>query len=730
MQLLAKLNGFFGGQKGSYPGFSVERFYLNRRSRLTLTDDNLLEAYSAHELVYACINKLADVMNDAEIIVEKKNAEGEWEKVEGHMLASIFKRPNRWETGRDFRRLMVQSEQAAGIFYAEIVRSGAGVPVELIALNPHRVEPKLGADNLTIAYYEYTRTDGAAYRIKPQNMFIRRRVDLVNRFYGMSPLAVALKSVNSDIGLTDYIDAFFESDGTPSGILKILNQSINDAKAQALQASWMQKYSRRGSNHKGVAVLDQNADFQKIGSGLNELDTENVSNRFESRVCSVFGVPPILVGALVGLKHSTTNATAKAALQDFWENKVSPELAAFREWLTWFVLPEFEDIAKIQAEKLRVGFDISQIAFLQENADGIHSRARENFKAGMWTLNEARIATGMPPDDENGTDYYVQPSSVIAITPENRMILAERERPDPPVSEDDNKPPNEDDPGDSEPEAAEDEGGEESSDKSQKKKSEELKTYDYDGLTLGREPSAVEEIIGLKAIAGDLEAEKTRLAAALLVYRDKLVEQAAEKIDRLDTDTVYQLTLVPVPKARKQLERVVKSSFETGRRQVARELAAQLTGKAEFKDKDLESDDDFEDFLDTIIDVMVSKLINEVQSRAINIFVTLKLLVDYTVERLTELLTGQSDAFVEQTASSAANAAIQAGRSREAQERSGEWAKVIYSAVLDRNTCGPCGDADGMESTDEADLPDAPNPACEGGWLCRCFHVFVAKDEA
>ena len=727
MELLAKLSSMFGGQKGSYPGFSVERFYLNRRTRLNLNDDNLLDAYSAHELVYACINKIADVMNDAEIVVEKKNRKGEWEKVEGHMLASLFKRPNKWETGRDFRRLMVQSEQAAGIFYAEIVRSGAGVPVELIGLNPERIEPKLGADNLTIAYYEYTRTDGTTYRIKPQNLLVRRRVDLVNRYYGLSPLAVALKSVNSDIGLTDYIDAFFESDGTPSGILKILNQSINDAKAQALQANWMQKYSRRGSNHKGVAVLDQNADFQKIGSGLNELDTENVSNRFESRVCSVFGVPPILVGALVGLKHSTTNATAKAALQDFWENKVSPELAAFREWLTWFVLPEFEDIGQIQAEKLRVGFDISQIAFLQENADGIHARARENFKAGFWTLNEARIATGMPPDDEKGTDYYVQPANVVAITPENRMILAERERPELPAP-DDNKPTDEDDTGDTEPEAAEDEDGEENGDKSQKKKSE-LKSFDYDGLTLYREPSAIEQIIGLKAIAGDLESEKAKLKAALLVYRDRLIEQAAEKIDKFDTATVYQLTLTPVPKARKQLERVVRDAFTTGRRQVAREFAAQLTGKAEFKDKDFDSDEDFEDFLDTIIDVMISKLINEVQSRAINLYVTLKLLVDYTVERLMEMLSSQSDAFVEETASSTANAAIQAGRSREAQERSDEWEKVVYSAILDSGTCGLCADADGMEATDEADLPDAPNPACEGGWRCRCFHIFVAKAE-
>jgi HK97 family phage portal protein len=435
MQFLAKVSDIFTGRKAVVASTSLlpaetsiwQRWGLSRTNRFRYTSDTTLEAYSAHELVYSCINKIADVMNDAELVVEKQNSKGEWDRVKGHPMMALFKRPNSNETGRDFRRLMVQSEQTAGIFYAEIVRSRAGQPVELHPLNPNRIEPVLNAAQSGIGYYRYTRADGRYYDIAPENMIIRRRVDLVNRFYGLSPLDVALKSVNSDLGMTDYIDAFFEADGTPSGVLKILNATLSDVKKEALSAQWRKRFSRFGSQHKGIAVLDQNADYQRLGANLDELAADSVTDRFESRICSAFGVPPILVGSLVGLKHTTTNATAKAALRDFWDNKVSGELSTLREWLTWFVLPEFEDLDDIKAEKIRVGFDISHVAFLQEDADGIHKRVRENFRYGIIRLNEAREAIGMEPDETAKDDYYVQPANLIAITGENRFTEADEE---------------------------------------------------------------------------------------------------------------------------------------------------------------------------------------------------------------------------------------------------------------------------------------------------------------
>jgi HK97 family phage portal protein len=744
MDLLTKISNIFTGRKAYDPtfeasGYSVARFFLNRRSLNVNEPTALLDAYASHELAYACINKIADVMNDAEVIVEKRtgsNGQAKWQKVEGHPLQSLFRRPNPHETGKDFRRLMVQSEYAAGIFFGEIVRSSAGMPVELYALNPNKVEPRVNKGNTAIQFYEYKHSDGTVHKIKPENMLVRQRPDLVNRFFGLSPMAVALKSINSDIALTDYVDAFFESDGTPSGILKILNATVPDVKKEALQAQWYRKYSRYGTNHKGLAVLDQNADYQKIGAQLNELDTSNVSARFESRICSVFGVPPILVGSLVGLTHTTANATAKSALNDFWDNKISPDLAQFREWLTWVMLPEFEDIEAIKADRIRVSYDISQAAFLQEDQDQLHSRARENFKAGLMMLNEAREAIGLAPDDSaKGQDYYIQPSTFVAITGERRLEEAESE-PEPmpaPLQL-------------GEGETVEIEEEEKEPEKGLLFRIKAIREPDpipepvvplpevkklsveYDGMMLRREPDHIEKLCDLKSMVNELEINQERAQKVLHRFRLTLIEQATEKLDRRDPGNAHMITLEADTKTRKELGKAVRNAYATGQNQVARELMNQSRArKVDVSIRAIKAmDEDDLEYIEELTDGLVSRMINEIRTRAINQFLAMKILTNYAKEALAQILGEQSDKFVKQLAESVINAATQSGRTDEAAARKDEWDNVQYSAILDGNTCGPCEEADGMEADKAEDLPPTPNPECEGGTNCRCFHVYVA----
>lgn len=699
---------------------SYQSFGLNRSStRIRYNSESAFTAYRCHELVFACINKIADVMNDAEICVEIKNAKGEWEKKDGHMLTALFKRPNSYQTGRDVRRLMVQSEQALGRFYAHVDRSAAGIPVAMTVLNPNRIQPVYNHAKNEIIAYEYTNNLGMPIRINPDDLLIRRRPDLLDQFNGFAPLDAALKSINSDLGFTDYVDAFFESDGTPSGILKLINQTVPDAKREALQAAWRKKYSRGGANQKGVAVLDQNVDFQKIGSNLDELESDSLSGRFESRICSVFGVPPNLVGAYVGLLHVTANATAKAELQNFWDNKISGELAVMREWLTWFVLPQFEDLDAIRAEKIRVGYDISHVAFLQEDVEALHKRARENFRAGGWTLNEFRTATGLMPDPKG--DYYLQPATLAALSPENRASEAFQKVE---VGTDPKEPkePTESEPSDDEPIVADDSDDEKSFSNLEKK------TYDLDGLILGREPKGVELVIDLKKIASDYESEREKIQKILKKFRVELITQAVSKLDKLTSETAHTLTLTPDPKRRKEIVKALLSAYKNGRSQIINEIALQNAAKSRNWAENKADDDEYQDFLDyldELTDGLISRIINEVTTRAVNQYLQLKLLMDYTVEKLSDLLLDQSEKFIDQIAGSSVNAAMSAGRDDELEAQADSLEHVEYSAILDQNTCGPCGDADGEIADKAEDLPSVPNPECDGGDRCRCIHVGV-----
>jgi hypothetical protein len=53
----------------------------------------------------------------------------------------------------------------------------------------------------------------------------------------------------------------------------------------------------------------------------------------------------------------------------------------------------------------------------------------------------------------------------------------------------------------------------------------------------------------------------------------------------------------------------------------------------------------------------------------------------------------------------------------------------VYTSVLDDNTCDDCEAADTGDVQELNDLPDCPNPDCQGGDRCRCMIVYLMSDD-
>lgn len=360
-----------------------------------------------NELVYACVNKKAEAAQDPEPIVEHRTVNGLWETVVGHPLRRLLMRPNPEMTGSDFMSFWVTSEQVCGFFAAEIVRSGAGLPVQLWPLNPLLLRVK---EDGSFVYGDHNKK----VELNRQDVFYTHLTDLQNPHSGISPLAVALGSVEVDSQQTDYVRAFFESAAIPSGILKVKGRGLTDKILDKVLREWKRRYGKGAEFEAGPAVLDDAVDYQKIGSSLNELDNSILRQQTEARICSVFGVPPLLVGAFVGLVNVNQRASAIEANRDFWINTMSPLFKRFRTILTWSLLPEFEGLGAVKLERVRCGWDMSQVMGLQEDVASKHLRAREDFRAGAITLNQFESTVGLPPSE--GGAYYLRQVNRIPVT--------------------------------------------------------------------------------------------------------------------------------------------------------------------------------------------------------------------------------------------------------------------------------------------------------------------------
>lgn len=279
----------------------------------------------------------------------------------------------------------------------------------------------------------------------------------------------------------------------------------------------------------------------------------------------------------------------------------------------------------------------------------------------------------------------------------------------------------------------------------------ETKSIEWEGMTLSREPKEHEKI-AVKGIAGAQESSKEAIGKILLSLREQLIEDGLKRIRKLKPATFHELILAAPSESRNDLRDRLIKVHRQGRLLVASELGDKTKQAWEFEYKEISPEsvafldnvwensranpivikeaaptDEFDD-LDDLTDLTGARVANDVQSRITAAATRFSLLGLTGAELETAIqneVTAGSLGYIDRAATGLANKVINIGRSDEAESRRDEWGRVEYSALLDQNVCGPCAAEDGQEAENEADLTPTPNPECEGGDWCRCFHVYI-----
>ena len=248
------------------------------------------------------------------------------------------------------------------------------------------------------------------------------------------------------------------------------------------------------------------------------------------------------------------------------------------------------------------------------------------------------------------------------------------------------------------------------------------KSVDWEGLQLSRDPTEAEKLC-IKSISFAQDEGKASVLPILLNARSALIDDALEAIKKLTPATYHELILTVPEQYQEQLRVEIESIFMRGKQLVDRELSG---GKSQ-KQSDPTEEDDSE--LDDLADLTSSRVANDVQARitaSTARFALLGLTGKALWDAVRKDVEDGSTAYIDRTSTGLANRTLNFGREREAEDRSDEWDRVEYSAILDSNVCEPCAADDGETATSEDELTPAPNPDCAGGDWCRCFHVFIA----
>jgi len=353
------------------------------------------EGYRKNEIVYACIRKIAQSASEPTLRVYDLS---DGEELPDHALRQLIRHPNPYFSEFEFWEATLILLNIAGNVYWEKVRSGAGRVVELWPLRPDRVQILPGDEKL-IGGYRYT-VLGIPMDLRAEDVIHFSYYDPLDDFFGLSPIAVAARAADVDNAVTDYTKLFFENAATPYGLLKT-KQKLTEAEAQRIRERWKEQYAGPGRWHE-VAVLDADAEYQRLGLTQDEMGFPDLRNISESRLCMIFNVPPILLGTQLGLERSTFANYAESRAS-FWSDTLSPIYKRLADKVNAELAPEF-------GQGVEARWDFSEVKALQEDTNEVWKRATDALRAGGIMVNDFRREVGMDPVD--GWDVFLLPLSI------------------------------------------------------------------------------------------------------------------------------------------------------------------------------------------------------------------------------------------------------------------------------------------------------------------------------
>jgi phage portal protein BeeE len=151
-------------------------------------------------------------------------------------------------------------------------------------------------------------------------------------------------------------------------------------------------------------------DVKVLGLNPSDLEFPDLRTISETRICSAFGVPPILIGAKAGLDRSTF-ANYKEARTSFWEETIMPLQRRISDVITSRLLPQVLDAEFTTPRRVTVQWDRSQVLALKESEHAIWERANNALRAGAITVADFRRIVGLPAVE--GADVFLRPAGVV-----------------------------------------------------------------------------------------------------------------------------------------------------------------------------------------------------------------------------------------------------------------------------------------------------------------------------
>jgi HK97 family phage portal protein len=177
-----------------------------------------------------------------------------------HQALRLWKRPNPFMTGADFREIGWQHMELAGEWYWVLNRgpSGTGIPIEMWPVRPDRMEPVPDKQKY-LAGWVYTGPNGEAVPLSVDEVIQVKYPHPSDPYRGLSACQSILVDIDAAKYSAEWSRNFFLNSAQPGGIV-VFGKRLSDDEFLEFTERWREQHQGVARGHR-VGVLEQGAQW-------------------------------------------------------------------------------------------------------------------------------------------------------------------------------------------------------------------------------------------------------------------------------------------------------------------------------------------------------------------------------------------------------------------------------------------------------------------------------------
>lgn len=346
--------------------------------------------------VYRCVDIISSAIATLPLYVVRKSVDGEMVRDPKHPLSLLFRRPNQWMSGLDFRLLMLSRMLLHGQGFAKIVRNGAGKVTEIWPIDNDAITVDFDVLGQAVRYRGTV--NGMAQAEIPSKDVLHFRGLTLDGYTGISVLNLARQAIDFALNAEGYGASLYKKRMNTDGAIELPEgRALSDTAYERLKES-VREVRQSSSQGASTIILEDGARWKQMAMSPDDAQFLD-SRRFQrSEIAMYFGVPPHLLG---DVEKSTSWGTG------IEQQNIGFVTYTLAKWMALFEAPIERAFFSVESE---TGFSHDISALVKGDLKTRTAHYESSLMWGWRSPNEVRRKEGLPTR-EGGDVYYPPPGT-------------------------------------------------------------------------------------------------------------------------------------------------------------------------------------------------------------------------------------------------------------------------------------------------------------------------------